>query len=176
MKYKRGLFIGRFQPIHKGHIKVIELLLEKVEELIVVIGSSQYSHSFNNPFTAGERLTMVRKALVEAGVDITKLFILPIPDTNDNRIWVSHITASVPHFDVIFTNNPLVERLMQEAEFKVENTTMFQRSKYNSTKIRENIYNEEPWESLVPKTVVEFIKEIDGLNRIKDIGETELKL
>ncbi|MFB0514560.1 MAG: adenylyltransferase/cytidyltransferase family protein, partial [Candidatus Bathyarchaeia archaeon] len=39
---KRGLFVGRFQPIHKGHVKAISDILKQVDELVIVIGSAQY--------------------------------------------------------------------------------------------------------------------------------------
>ncbi|HDM88409.1 MAG TPA: nicotinamide-nucleotide adenylyltransferase, partial [Candidatus Bathyarchaeota archaeon] len=42
---RRGLFIGRFQPPHLGHLHAIKQALEECDELIIVIGSSQYSHT-----------------------------------------------------------------------------------------------------------------------------------
>jgi nicotinamide-nucleotide adenylyltransferase len=58
----RGLYVGRFQPFHLGHLDAIKYTLKEVDELVIVIGSAQYSHNANNPFTAGERLVMVRQA------------------------------------------------------------------------------------------------------------------
>lgn len=173
---KTAVFLGRFQPIHNGHLKVIEIILNEADELIILIGSSQYSHSFNNPFTAGERISMIRRALKENDLDLARIYIIPIPDTNDNRIWVSHVVATIPEFDIFFTNNPLVSRLMKEAGYKTQNTQMIDRDRLSSTAIRNKIYNDQPWESLVPNVVATFIKKIDGLNRIKDIGKIELKL
>jgi len=46
---RRGLFVGRFQPFHKGHLKAMKDILEKVDELVIVVGSSQYSHTMDNP-------------------------------------------------------------------------------------------------------------------------------
>ncbi len=174
--YKRGLFLGRFQPIHNGHIKVIKLLMEEVEELIIGIGSAQHSHSFNNPFTAGERVTMIKNALQENGIDLTRIFLIPIFDTNDNRIWVSHVIACVPKFDVVYTNNKLVFRLMKEFGVMVKNTEIFDREILSSTEIRNRILKGEKWQDLVPKSVVDFIEQIDGINRIREIGHTGLKL
>ncbi|MEM2947357.1 MAG: adenylyltransferase/cytidyltransferase family protein, partial [Candidatus Bathyarchaeia archaeon] len=37
---KRGLFVGRFQPFHKGHLSVIEDILKEVDELVIVVGSA----------------------------------------------------------------------------------------------------------------------------------------
>ena len=65
-RFNRGLFVGRFQPFHLGHLDAIEATLERVEELIIVVGSGEYSHSDKNPFTAGERVEMIRAALKEA--------------------------------------------------------------------------------------------------------------
>ena len=62
----RGLYVGRFQPFHLGHLDAIKYALKQADELVIVIGSAQYSHNANNPFTAGERLIMVRQALFEA--------------------------------------------------------------------------------------------------------------
>ena len=78
----RGLYVGRFQPFHLGHLDAIKNVLKEVDELVIVIGSAQYSHSSDNPFTAGERLVMVHRALLEAGVDYSKLWIVPVPDVH----------------------------------------------------------------------------------------------
>ena len=59
----RGLFIGRFQPIHIGHITAITNALKIVDELIIVIGTSNKNIDLNNPFTTGERIEIVRKAV-----------------------------------------------------------------------------------------------------------------
>ena len=67
----RGLYVGRFQPFHLGHVEAIKKILDEVEELVVVIGSAQYSHNRGNPFTVGERLVMIRNALDEARIDFS---------------------------------------------------------------------------------------------------------
>ncbi|HIH35636.1 MAG TPA: adenylyltransferase/cytidyltransferase family protein, partial [Methanosphaera sp.] len=65
MNGNRGLLIGRMQPVHKGHISVIKDTLKEVDELIIGIGSSDKSHTNSNPFTGGERILMLTKALRE---------------------------------------------------------------------------------------------------------------
>ena len=37
---KRGLILGRFHPLHMGHLSLFEDVIEKEEEIIVCIGSS----------------------------------------------------------------------------------------------------------------------------------------
>src|SRR3970040_1541422 len=67
----RALWIGRFQPFHLGHLSMAKRILAEVDELVIGIGSAQYSHTPENPFTAGERLTHsgteVRRRMVEGG-------------------------------------------------------------------------------------------------------------
>ena len=50
----RGLYVGRFQPFHIGHIESIKVILQEIEELAIVIGKAQYSHDIINPFTVSE--------------------------------------------------------------------------------------------------------------------------
>ncbi|MFW6045623.1 MAG: nicotinamide-nucleotide adenylyltransferase, partial [Natronomonas sp.] len=108
----RGFYIGRFQPYHEGHQAMVERVSEEVDELVVGIGSADQSHTLRNPFTAGERIMMITKALVD--VDIVT-YAVPIEDLNRNSVWVSHVESMSPRFDVAYSNNPLVVRLFKEA-------------------------------------------------------------
>ncbi|HIE34115.1 MAG TPA: nicotinamide-nucleotide adenylyltransferase, partial [Candidatus Altiarchaeales archaeon] len=58
-----ALIIGRFQPFHFGHLKLIEWAADSVDYIIIGIGSSQESHTWNNPFTAPERRKMIERSL-----------------------------------------------------------------------------------------------------------------
>jgi nicotinamide-nucleotide adenylyltransferase len=171
--HKRGLYVGRFQPLHLGHLSAIKEVLKEVNELVIVIGSAQYSHNFNNPFTAGERLVMVRTALEECGVDSKRVWIVPVPDVHLHMMWVSSVEGYTPHFDIVYSNEPLTRRLFMESSYKVKPIRLFERKEYSSTEIREKMLKGQNWEKLVPKSVSTFIKEIDGLNRLKDLTKTD---
>ncbi len=170
---KRGLYVGRFQPFHLGHLDAIKYALEQVDELVVVIGSAQYSHHTYNPFTAGERLVMVQRALLECGVDASKVWIVPVPDVHLHMLWVSAVEGYTPRFEVVYSNEPLTHRLFMEAGYKVVKIPYFDREQYSSTVVREKMLKNENWASLVPKSVEEFILEIDGVNRLKDLARTD---
>jgi len=170
---KRGLFVGRFQPFHLGHLAAIKDVLKEVDELVIVIGSAQYSHNLNNPFTAGERLIMVRKALEEAGIDYSRVWVVPVPDAHLHMMWVSALEGYTPPFDVVYSNEPLTRRLFIEAGYKVKAVRFHERKLYSSTEIRERMLKEESWEKLVPRSVAVFIKEIDGVNRLRDLTKSD---
>ena len=169
----RGLYVGRFQPFHKGHLKAIKEVLKEVEEIVIVIGSAQYSHNIHNPFTAGERIVMVRQALEEANVDYSKVWIVPVPDVHLHMLWVSALEGYTPHFNIVFSNEPLTRRLFMENKYTVKKIRFFERKQYNSTSIREKMLKNEKWEDLVPTSVVEYITKIDGINRLRDLNRTD---
>jgi nicotinamide-nucleotide adenylyltransferase len=170
---KRGLFVGRFQPLHLGHLAAIKDVLKEVEELVIVIGSAQYSHNINNPFTAGERLIMVRKALEEAGIDYSRVWVVPVPDAHLHMMWVSAVEGYTPSFDIVYSNEPLTRRLFIEAGYKVKPIRFHERKLYSSTEIRERMLKGKSWEKLVPKGVATFIKKIDGVNRLRDLTKSD---
>ena len=60
------VFIGRFQPFHKGHLAVIEAGLEQADQLIVLCGSAHQARSVRNPWTVAEREAMNRTAMPAA--------------------------------------------------------------------------------------------------------------
>jgi nicotinamide-nucleotide adenylyltransferase len=170
----RGLYVGRFQPFHIGHQDAIKYAMEKVDELVVVIGSAQYSHTNHNPFTAGERLVMVRRALQDAGVNNGKLWIVPVPDVHLHMLWVSAVEGYTPKFNMVFSNEPMTRRLFMEAGYPVRDIPLFDRKIYMSTLVREKmVKDDEDWKRLVPKSVADFILEIDGVNRVKDLAQTD---
>lgn len=170
---KRGVFVGRFQPFHLGHLEAIDDVLKEVDELVIVIGSAQYSHNLDDPFTAGERLVMVRGALEEAGIDYERVWVVPVPDVQLHVMWVSALEGYTPKFDVVYSNEPLTRRLFIEAEYEVKSIRFHKRKVYSSTEIRERMLEGESWEKLVPKSVAEFIKEIDGVNRLRDLNKSD---
>lgn len=170
---RRGLYVGRFQPFHLGHLSVIEKILDEVDELVIVIGSAQYSHDVDNPFTAGERLVMVRGVLKEANVDVERVWIVPVPDVDLHMMWVAEVEGYTPKFTVVYTNEPLTRRLFTEAGYKVRAIPFYDRQVYSSTVIREKMTKGQGWKKLVPATVAAFIEQIDGTNRLKDLNKKD---
>lgn len=162
-----ALLIGRFQPFHNGHLEIVRGIASESDHIIIGIGSAQFSHTYENPFTAGERHLMISRALSEEGLD--SWFIVPIVDINRYAVWVSHVESLVPPFHAIYTNNPLTRRLFREAGYQVRASPLYNREQYSGTEIRRRMLSGEDWESLVPRAVREVIKEIDGIERIKDL-------
>jgi len=83
------------------------------------------------------------------------------------------VQSMTPQFDVAYSNNPLVVRLFGEAGVEVRQSPMFQRDVLEGTEIRERLVTGGDWESLVPDAVADTIHEVDGVERIRQISETD---
>ena len=60
-----------------------------------------------------------------------------------------------------------------EKGYPVKDIPFFDRQLYMSTIVREKMLQDESWMDLVPKSVAAFIKEIDGVNRLRDLAKTD---
>lgn len=88
------VFIGRFQPLHVGHLAVIHQALEQADKVILLIGSAWQPRSVRNPWSYAEREAMVRACVSEA--DAGRLLIAPLMDIPYNdEAWVRNVQATV---------------------------------------------------------------------------------
>jgi nicotinamide-nucleotide adenylyltransferase len=164
---KRGFYIGRFQPYHNGHQSVLEHIAHEVDEIVIGIGSAQLSHLTDNPFTAGERVLMITRALASLGCPF---YVIPIEDIQRNALWVAHVRSMTPPFDLCYSSNPLVMQLFKEAGIRVQSPEMYEREILSGTEIRRRMLTDEPWKSLVPPEVIQVLDEIDGVGRLRQIS------
>jgi len=169
----RGVFVGRFQPFHLGHCHAVKHILGEVDELIIVIGSAQHSHSLRNPFTCGERISMVKMAMDEIGVDPSRYLIVPVPDVENHALWVPSVKSTIPEFARVYSNDPLTSRLFREAGIEVRPIPLYRRERYSATEVRRLILEGGNWHELLPNSVAEFIEQVDGVERIRSLNKTD---
>ncbi|MFH0860998.1 MAG: nicotinamide-nucleotide adenylyltransferase [Candidatus Altiarchaeota archaeon] len=163
----KALVIGRFQPFHIGHLSGIEFVLNRVDKVIIGIGSSQESNTRENPFSADERKSMIERSL---DYDNSRYDIVYIPDINDDVRWVGHVRKIVPEFDHVYTNGENEMRLFKDAGCDIKNIPFYNKSTYNATNIRERMRVGRPWKHLVPQGTAKTIDEVDGARRVKELG------
>ncbi len=161
-----ALFIGRFQPFHKGHLRFLQSICNQYDEIIIGIGSSQYSNTSENPFSHDERKMMIEKSLDAVGV--TNYRIVIIPDIHNPPKWVSHVVSIVSDFDVVLSNNSFTKKLFSEKGYVVKKTDLFSRENYSGKEIRKRMMQNKSWEELVPETVATVINDIDGVKRVQE--------
>ena len=90
--YKTAIYIGRFQPFHNGHLKTVQIALQKANQLIIAIGSSNRPRTIKNPWTELEREDQIKQVLHAEGIDLSKITFIHNRDYmyNDTH-WVSEV-------------------------------------------------------------------------------------
>ena len=167
---KRGLYIGRFQPLHHGHLHSLLWCTEEMDELIVAVGSSDKSFESRNPFTAGERIEMIRDALkIEAKDKLEKIIIIPVPDIGTHMLWSYNLDLLVPRYSTVFTNDPFTNMLFVERRKDIIRPDMINRDIMSATEVRKRIAEDKDWQELVPLSTIKLIKEMNGEERIKKL-------
>jgi nicotinamide-nucleotide adenylyltransferase len=171
----RGLMMGRFQPFHLGHLDLVRQILKECDEVIIAITSSQFNYLDKDPFTAGERIEMIHNSLKESDVDLTRCIILAIENQFNIATWLSYLKSMLPHFDKVYSGNDYVKMLLADSKIEVVKPVFLDREQYNATEVRSMIVSDGPWERLVPLAVSEFIKKINGKNRLEIINKSDTK-
>lgn len=101
---KLGVFIGRFQIFHHGHLANIIKALNDCERLLILVGSSFRAPNVKNPFSFEERLTLIKNNLkLLADKDQARVIIKPLEDNPyDEAGWVNEVKAQV--YDCLLGN------------------------------------------------------------------------
>ena len=92
-KQKVAVFIGRFQPFHLGHQKVVDEAIKskKYKHILFLIGSAEQARTPKNPFTFQERKKMIENVM-ENNSEEVQISILPLHDfVYDNQKWIAEV-------------------------------------------------------------------------------------
>lgn len=93
-EYQFGIYIGRFQPFHLGHLQTLRLTLEKAEQTILILGSHRAAPDIRNPWTSDERIEMIRSCL--SADDLNRVHFLPIRDwLYSDNLWLAAVQQKV---------------------------------------------------------------------------------
>jgi nicotinamide-nucleotide adenylyltransferase len=172
---KRGLMLGRFQPFHNGHISLTKQILSECDELVIIIGSAQFNFIDKDPFSAGERVLMIHEALKEAEIDLSRCYVIPIANDENNARWLAYLRSMTPPFDVLYSGNDFVKHLVlsQDSSIAVKNPMFAKKEEYNGTNIRHLMQDGKAWKHLVPPAVAKVIQQVGGIERIKVLAGSD---
>lgn len=169
-----GLFVGRFQPFHNGHLATVRYALKSVDTLVIVVGSAQKSHEPRNPFTAGERIAMIRAALdADRDIDMKRVMVVPVPDVDVHSLWTQQVDMLVPRYDVVYANDPFTLLLFRERGIRTVEAPLVKREQLSATEIRKRMVSGGNWHELVPAPVAKVVDSIGGVERVKAVAERE---
>lgn len=140
-KYQTALIIGRFQPLHRGHIYLLHCALRYASSLIICIGSSNVQN-LDNPFTVQTREDLLKRAIAREGLLPKVHQIFSLPDSPDDSVWLATAIQKAGVFDLVIGNNEWVNQLFGDAGYNVQKIPLFERSTYEGKIIREKLRKE----------------------------------
>lgn len=133
-----SIIIGRFQPLHRGHIALIEWAYEQKnsEPLRIVIGSSNRIQSPDNPWSWEERKDMIETWLERIHPE-WNIEIIAIPDINNPPLWVEH--ASKYHGDsgLLLTSDKDTQNLYEKSNWDTKFFELHNRDSFEGWRVRE---------------------------------------
>ena len=177
MSKKEGgiaLYLGKFQPFHNDHLKVVKKILKQHQKVKIAIGSSDDHHKKKNTFTYNGRKAMIIAALQEANISKRRYQIIAVPDICNDKKYVVYVKKCVGAFDMFYTGNQLNLRLFRKAGCRVKPIKRF--SAISGTKIRKSIKEEKGYhQNMIPESVQKVLKKIDSEKRLQNISARKNK-
>jgi len=147
--YSYIVYIGRFQPPHHAHIKIIKQALEQATEgVIILIGSAKQPRTIKNPFTYEERRQMILSSLPEYQHKI--LHFAPLRDIpyNDQK-WASEVQRLANEVSYPNQNHGIIGHSKDESSYYLKMFPQWELVEVgniediNATKIRKALFAEE---------------------------------
>lgn len=147
MDSMKAVFLGRFQPFHKGHMYVVEKWKDDFDEFCVVIGSPKKSRTEKNPLSAEERREIIRSCY--SGIEIVE-----VEDEDrgkkGHKAWTKRFVEKT-EADVVISGNSLVQELIEDySNVKLVRIENVRPQKFSGAEIRQRIREEKEWRNLVP--------------------------
>lgn len=171
--HRYSLVLGRFQPIHLGHVEYLEAARKRSDHLVVGITSPDITRLIpdqadpdrslpvNNPFPYFDRQQMITASLLEAGWGAADFTVVPAP-INSPRDMSSFLPAPSVTTVCITVYDSWGDRkaeIMAGLGYQVE---ILWRRDVNDrltsgTHIRQGIYVGGDWRSFVPAAVARYL-------------------
>lgn len=105
-EYDLLVFVGRFQPFHNQHKRIIDIALQKSKNVLVLVGSAGKARTIRNPFTFDERKSMIRDAFHWFSGEQNRLIIEPLYDkTYNDAAWIKQVQDIVKNTTLAVINN-----------------------------------------------------------------------
>jgi len=159
----KTVFLGRFQPLHKGHKQVIEDHIDQ-EDFAVVIGSADKKREGENPLTADEREEIIKTCF-------PNLEVLHLDDEGKdgegNKRWLENLKSL--EAEKVISQNDLVKELVSgDEDLELIEQNMYDPEIYSGTEVRRRIRSGEEWRYLVAECSEDIIE--DYLDIFRDSG------
>lgn len=99
--FKTGVILGRFQHIHVGHEKLINLGLETCDKLLILVGSYSLENEVRNPYSGDYRIKLIEKIYSDE-INSGRIIVRKINDiSNENDLtpeWGKYVIKTAQDY------------------------------------------------------------------------------
>lgn len=171
------VLIGRFQPVHKGHLMVIMEAVKQTRELIIIVGSANKPRSYKNPWTAKERIAMLNDALNGMDTGKCRIHIEYVTDSlyNDDA-WATRVQGIVSKYRCLGGKTAIIGHKKDESSFYLnmfpqwDSVLLDKFLDIDATEVREKYFSTGAIDSSkVPETTINFLRGCKGNNDYNNI-------
>lgn len=148
--YDISVFIGRFQPFHRGHLHNILVALENSKKVIINVGSSFNAPNIKNPFSFEFRRQMIIEDLKLAGIDLCLIEIEPLADYfYQEQKWEESLRQNVYKYARIDETIAIVGHIKDDSSYYIKSFPEWgyipvdNYKNYNATEFRKYFYKGE---------------------------------
>ena len=154
MKY--ALYVGRFQPIHWGHVKIIQSIVGDGYNPIIVVGSAQEVKSFKNPLDAKLRMELIHDLMKY--IKPNDYHVLGLDNITVDSDWSSYVMNNVKFITghtpkLFYGGDDVALKFFKEAGIECKKIDR-EALEISGTQVREFIRQEDPqWKVFVPQPI-----------------------
>lgn len=156
-----GVYAGRFQPFHLGHLSAIKHITSICDETYVLICSKKGDSPTDdrNPFSYEEREQMIKRSMGLPQL----VHYRHVCDQDNDQEWTRVIEGTLPKGRIIsFSNNPHTTTAFKAHGYETRSLPIVY-DNISATIIRKHIIRNEPWKHLVPAGTFDTITEIQTI-------------
>jgi nicotinamide mononucleotide adenylyltransferase len=182
--------LGRFQPVHNGHVDTFQKLLEGDPDVVfpesrpllqsfevrrLVIGVVEKPLSADNPLPVGLRRRLLRAAISDAGLMSDRVSIEWAPHGESPAAQAIQLRAALPLAPsstvVLASGNPRVVEAYRAAGLEVLRIRNRPRG-ISATQVRKLLANDDPEcaYGLLPRTVLRILQREGHVQKINEVG------
>ncbi len=94
-QYDTIVYIGRFQPLHYGHLKVMAQAAQLANKVVVLLGSANSARTPKNPFTVEERIGMIWPCTKNGFLGAEFIFKGLADNLYNDQAWAAEVQRNV---------------------------------------------------------------------------------
>jgi bifunctional NMN adenylyltransferase/nudix hydrolase len=162
--FEYAVYIGRFQPFHTAHLESVRFALNQAKKAVVVIGSACGARNVKNPWSAAERIAMIRACLT-AEENERVSFVLAKDYLYNDNMWKAALQAMIGEATNQSKNVVLIGHKKDASSFYLKLFKQWKtmetgvKSPVDATKVRDLLFRQDKIgvAHLVPKEVYEML-------------------